>query len=176
MESTLRFARAAASLPGVQLSVVSQDPPHKLPSDLRQELVDFEQVGDAMQSKELLRAVHRLQERRGRIGRLLGILEPLQEPLAEVREQLGIRGMDSRTARNFRDKAHMKELFGAAGIPCARHRLCATEDDALRFAQDVGYPLVGKPPAGAGARSAAPRRRASARRPGPARRRRSSRS
>ena len=59
----------------------------------------------------------------------MGILEPLQEPLAEVRERLQIRGMDSRTSTNFRDKARMKEVFAEADIPCARHRLCASVDE-----------------------------------------------
>jgi biotin carboxylase len=89
----------------------------------------------------------------GAVDRLLGILEPLQEPLAAVREQLRIRGMDAPTARNFRDKARMKDLFGAHDLPCARHRLCATVAEAVEFARQVGYPLVAKPPAGAGAKS-----------------------
>ncbi|HEB53310.1 MAG TPA: ATP-grasp domain-containing protein, partial [bacterium] len=86
---------------------------------------------------------------------LTGVLEPLQEPLAEVRERLQIRGMDAGTAANFRDKARMKEVFAQHGIPCARHRLCASTDEALAFAREVGYPLVGKPPAGAGAKATA---------------------
>ena len=155
MESTLRFARAAAQLPGVQLSVVSQDAPHKLPADLRQRLAGFEQVADAMHADELLRGVHTLQQRHGRVERLIGILEPLQEVLAEVRERLQIRGMDRQTARNFRDKAQMKDLFRAHGVPCARHALCAGAEQALAFAREVGYPLVGKPPAGAGAKATA---------------------
>ena len=35
----------------------------------------------------------------GRVDALLGILETLQEPLAEVRERLDIRGMDREEAR-----------------------------------------------------------------------------
>src|SRR5690606_34718285 len=85
--------------------------------------------------------------------RVLGILEQLQEPLAVVRERCNIRGMDVATSSNFRDKARMKEVFGEASIPCARHRLCASLDAALGFAAEVGYPLVGKPPAGAGAKA-----------------------
>ena len=61
---------------------------------------------------------------------LTGILETLQVPLAQVRERLGISGMDPVTAENFRDKAQMKAVLGAAGIPCARNRRVESADDA----------------------------------------------
>ena len=153
MENTLRFARAVQALPGVKVSVVSQDAAHKLPADFRQGLSGFERVDDAMKAESLLRGVVRLQKSVGPVDRLLGILEPLQEPLAEVRERLQIRGMDVKSAHNFREKAHMKDLFRQHGIPCARHRLCASAEEALQFGRRSGYPLVGKPPAGAGAKA-----------------------
>src|SRR6185503_16262066 len=37
--------------------------------------------------------------------------------------------------------------------PCAKHRLCETAEQCLAFAEAVGFPLVVKPPAGAGARN-----------------------
>jgi hypothetical protein len=57
MENTLRFARAAVALPGVRLSVVTQDPPEKFPADLRQQLAGLQQVKDAMQVADLLEGV-----------------------------------------------------------------------------------------------------------------------
>ena len=80
------------------------------------------------------------------------VLEQLQVPLAQVREHLGIAGMDAATARNFRDKAQMKSVLRAAGVPCARHRLADSGGRSGGFAQEVGFPLVVKPPAGAGAK------------------------
>ena len=155
MENTLRFARATAALPGVQLSVVTQDAPEKFPADFRQLLAGFQRVPDAMSVRDLIAGVQALAQKFGPVERLLGILETLQEALATVREQLHIRGMDAVTARNFRDKARMKDLFAANDLPCARHKLCATTGDAFAFGKQVGYPLVGKPPAGAGAKSTA---------------------
>jgi biotin carboxylase len=61
--------------------------------------------------------------------------------------------MDAATARNFRDKAQMKSVLRAAGVPCARYRLADSADAAAAFAAEVGFPLVVKPPAGAGAKS-----------------------
>lgn len=155
MENTLRFATAVARLPGVKLSVVSQDPAEKFAADFRQQLDGFRQVKDALRTDDLVAAVEELAAELGPVERLLGILEQAQEPLAEVRERLRIRGMDRPTARNFRDKSHMKDLFAAHGVPCARHRLVADAAQATAFAQEVGYPLVGKPPAGAGAKATA---------------------
>ncbi|MBM4060253.1 MAG: ATP-grasp domain-containing protein [Planctomycetes bacterium] len=155
MESTLRFARAVAALPGVRLSVVAQDDAGRFPADFRAQLAGFRQVRDGLCADDLAAAIGSLAQELGPAGRLLGILEPLQEPLAAVRERLRIRGMDAATARNFRDKARMKELFAAHGLPCARHRLCATVDEAVEFARGTGYPVVAKPPAGAGARATA---------------------
>lgn len=155
MESTMRFVRATASLPGVRTAVLSQDPADKLAPEVRQELAAFLQVKDAMDVAQLTDGVRSLARQLGTVDVLLGILEPLQVPLAEVRERLRIRGMDATTARNFREKARMKDVFAAHDIPCARHRLCASAEEALQFARAIGYPLVAKPPAGAGARTTA---------------------
>jgi biotin carboxylase len=73
--------------------------------------------------------------------------------MAYVRDQLGIDGMDTQTALNVRDKSRMKSVLRAAGIPCARHRLVTNASQALEFAEAVGFPLVAKPPAGAGAQA-----------------------
>src|SRR5262249_24373367 len=71
----------------------------------------------------------------------------------EVREQLGIRGMDKQEARNFREKSLMKQVLEEHGLPCARHVLAGSAEEARKFAAEVGFPLVVKPPAGAGARN-----------------------
>src|SRR5690606_14318496 len=108
-ENTLRFARAAADLPDVRLSVVSQDVEARYPAEFLARLASFQQVEDAMDADRLEAGVRAAWQAVGQVDRLLGILEPLQEPLAEVRERLRIRGMDRNTARNFRDKARMKD-------------------------------------------------------------------
>jgi hypothetical protein len=153
METTLRFARCAAELPGVRLGLVSQEPGEVLMRELGGKMQAFERVRDALDPDELQRAVRAIASHfGGRVERLLGVLEQLQEPMALVRERMQIRGMDLSEARNFRDKARMKDTLRASGIPCARHRLCRTREEALAFAGEV-LPLVAKPPAGAGARN-----------------------
>ena len=149
--TTLRFVRAAASLPGVTLGIVSQAPAEKLPPDLREKIDGFARVPDALDAQQLTRAVRSIARQwSGRVDRLLGILEQLQEPLAETREQLGIRGMDVEEAHNFRDKSRMKDALRAADLPCARHGLAESAEQAVAFAKSCGFPLVAKPPSGAG--------------------------
>jgi len=150
-ETTLRFIDATTRLPGVRVLLVSQDPGERLPQGLRARLAAHERVGDGLDPAAILAAIRRAQPRFGRPVRVLGALEQLQVPLAEVREALGVPGLGVETARNFRDKARMKDVLRAAGVPCARHRLVGSADAAAAAADEIGYPLVAKPPAGAGA-------------------------
>lgn len=145
-----RMVEAVASLPGVRLGVITQDPAEKLSPALAPGVAHW-RVDNILDSNQLLWAARELTSRVGPIDRLLGAYEQLQVPLAEVRESLGIAGMRVDVAQRFRDKAEMKDAFRAAGLPCARHSLAETADEAVAFARAIGYPVVIKPPAGAGA-------------------------
>lgn len=145
-----RMVTATASLPNVRLGVVSQDPLDHAPDDVRRATAQHWRVDDVLDPDQLAGAVGAIAERIGAPERLFGAYEQLQVPLAELRERLGIDGLPVETARNFRDKARMKDILRAAGVPCARHALAESADDARAFAEHVGYPVVVKPPAGAG--------------------------
>jgi D-alanine-D-alanine ligase-like ATP-grasp enzyme len=153
LEATTRFVATAAALPGVRLAVITSEPSDRLPPVLRERLDGHWQVDDALDPSQIAAAVTGLSRQMGPVERLIGALEQLQVPLAEVREALGIEGMDVQTALNVRDKARMKSVLRAAGIPCARHQLVAAPEEAVAFANEVGFPLVAKPPAGAGAQA-----------------------
>ena len=152
-ENAKRFIQATANLPDVRLGLISQEPWEHLPPPLRSRVAAHWRVDDTLDPAQLVYAARELSHQLGPIHRLLGAVEQLQVPLAEAREQLGIAGMRVEQARNFRDKARMKTLLRAAGLPCARHRLATSEAEAWSFAEEVGYPLVIKPPAGAAAQS-----------------------
>ncbi|HEX5505593.1 MAG TPA: ATP-grasp domain-containing protein [Thermomicrobiales bacterium] len=144
---------AIVALPDVRLGVLSQAPLEELAPQVRAGVVAHRRVGDLRDAGKIAAAARELADRHGPIHRLFGPQEQLQAPLAEARERLGVAGMGVEAARNFRDKARMKERFRAAGLPCARHRLAASEAEAWRFAEEAGYPLVVKPPAGAAAQA-----------------------
>ena len=153
LDATTRFVEAAARLPGVELALVTCEPEERLPTELRSSLAAHWRIDDALDAGQIAEAVQALGEQLGPVQRLLAVLEQLQVPVAQVREHLGIAGMDAATAQNFRDKAQMKSVLRAAGVPCARHQLADSAAAVAGFAQEVGFPLVVKPPAGAGAKS-----------------------
>lgn len=153
LPATVRFVAAAASLPDVRLGLVSQDPEDRLSDDLRASLAGHYRVADGTDAQQIADATRAMARHLGSVDRIVGMLEQLQVPLGEVRDALGIPGMGAEVAQNFRDKARMKSVFEANGVPCARHRLARSPDEARAAAADLGFPLVVKPPAGAGARA-----------------------
>lgn len=82
--------------------------------------------------------------------RVESLWEPTVLLAARVREMLGLPGMSRDTVLGFRDKVTMRERCAAAGvrIPCTRR--ARTVGEARQAAEEVGFPLVLKPIAGAG--------------------------
>ena len=147
------MVEAIGALPGVQLGVITSDDLHGTAPQTRDAIVQHWRVDDVLDPQQLLQAVHAVSARIGGVERLFGAYEQLQVPLASVREQLGIPGLPVQAALNFRDKARMKDVLRAQKLPCARHALVERYTDAIAFAERVGFPLVVKPQAGAGAQA-----------------------
>lgn len=153
MPATVRFVGAVAALPGVRLGLVTQDRAVRIPPALASLVAVHRRVEDAFEPQLLAAAAREVGRQLGGLDHLLGALEQLQVPLAQARELLGLPGMGVEAAKNFRDKARMKTVLRAAGLPCARHRLAGSAAEARAFAAEVGFPLVVKPPDGAGAKA-----------------------
>jgi biotin carboxylase len=154
LEATMRFLRPALGLPGVRLALIGQEPAERLPAELRTKLAAHYRVDDAMQVDQLLAAVrHVARGWNGNVSRIVAILEQLQVPVAQVREKLGLPGLSVEAALNFREKSRMKNVLRAHDLPCARHRLCTSDREAFAFGESSGFPIVVKPPAGAGAKN-----------------------
>jgi biotin carboxylase len=150
LDTTMRFARAAASLPNVRLLGIMQEPAR---GDDASMFVDVIQVRDGLDTRQLLEAANLLRKRHGELHRIIGILEVLQVQLGELRQALGVPGATAATADLFRDKARMKDELRRHGLPCARHRLLRGWGDAEDFVSNVGLPIVLKPPAGMGCKA-----------------------
>ncbi|MFM8980451.1 MAG: acetyl-CoA carboxylase biotin carboxylase subunit family protein [Planctomycetia bacterium] len=138
MEATLRFVRAVQRLPGVRLGLVTQEPLERVPAHVRADLAGHWRVDDALDAGQLVAGVQGLAGQMGGVDRLVGTLEQAQVPLAGARAQLGLPGLSVEAAHNFRDKARMKDLLRAAGLPCARHALAHSASEAWAFASRVG--------------------------------------
>lgn len=154
LETTLRFVEVAARLPGVRVGLLSQDPLSRVPEQIRRRLVAFERVSNGLDPGNIVRGARALEDALGgRVERLVGALEQLQVPIAIARAELGVPGLSVEAARNFRDKSLMKTVLAKAGLPCAKHALARTRDEVWAFAREIGFPVVLKPPAGAGGRN-----------------------
>lgn len=151
LPATLRFVHAVVSLRGARVALITQDPLSRLPGAIRRGLAGHYQVADAMNAGHLAGAVEFLARKMGGVDRLFGPLEQLQVQLGQVRDHFRITGMGEQAAKNFRDKGRMKDVLRRGGLPCARHATVRSLGEAREFVARVGYPVVVKPPEGAGA-------------------------
>ncbi|RKY18803.1 MAG: hypothetical protein DRQ55_12390 [Planctomycetota bacterium] len=151
-ETSLRFLRGALSLPDTAVTLLSQSPLEQFEPEVRQRLCSHWQVADALDGEQLAQAVRGIELQTGRrVERLVGVLEQLQEPMAEARAALGLPGLGRQAARWLRDKSEMKDRLRACGLPCARSVLASDAAEARAALKHTGLPVVVKPPAGAGA-------------------------
>lgn len=150
-DPTLRFLRATAKLDDIRLLGVVHTPPHDEAD--RNLFDDFVRVTEPMSLSDTIEGVEVLKRRHGEPYRIIGILEAMMVQLAETRAHHKVKGTSVKTATLFREKADMKDALRAAGLPVAKHRLIKSESDARGFAEEVGFPMVMKPPAGMGSRS-----------------------
>lgn len=151
MDATERFISAAASVPDARVGLVSCDPVSRLDPELRKRLAAHYAVKD-ISTDQLQAGVAAIGSQFGSIDCLMGMLEQIQVPLGKIRDRLGIQGMGAAASNNFRDKAQMKSVLREAGLPCAAHVRIESLEDATAFAEAVGFPLIVKPPDGAGAK------------------------
>lgn len=153
LENTNRYVSAFAGLDGVTLSIVSSDPEAALPSALRPKVAGHYRVDQCLDAGALATAVRAIARGVGRVDRLAGVLEQLQTPLAAARDELGIEGIGSDVARNFRDKDRMKEVLRGHGLPVARSALVGSPKGLRATIEQLGFPVIVKPPSGVGARA-----------------------
>ena len=144
-----QFVRALAAV-GARVIGIGERPLSALDDELKSWLTEYVQIGSVVHEPSLLDAVRHVQ-RQVWVDRLEATVEAHIMPAAKVREACGIPGTSVRTAWLCRDKPSMKEALRAAGIPCAQSASIDNPRAAHEFAQAVGYPLIFKPRAGAGA-------------------------
>jgi biotin carboxylase len=70
---------------------------------------------------------------------------------ARIRESFGLPGLSVAQTVPFRDKERMKQAIDAAGIRTPRHAAATSVHGVWEAAERIGYPLIVKPIAGAGA-------------------------
>ena len=87
-------------------------------------------------------------------GRNVDLVETLWEPTvllaARLREAIGAPGLTVEQTVPFRDKGRMKEVVDAAGIRTPRSARATTVAGCREAVEQIGYPAIIKPIAGAG--------------------------
>ncbi len=135
---------------GAEVSAVGEAPMEALGPELLGWLTSYEQVGSVCDETELARVVREVHEERP-VDRLEATVEAHILPVARVREAAGIPGTSVKTAYLCRDKPAMKDALREAGVATAQSIGADDEGEILDFARSVGFPLVVKPRAAAGA-------------------------
>jgi biotin carboxylase len=143
-----QYTRGLAEV-GVDVYGVGDTPVQALPTSLKAHLHDYLQVPRILDDADVVERVHNWM--RGReVDRVLANWEVMVLTAARLRERFGVPGMTVDTVNGFRDKQIMKERVAAAGLRVPRAVRVRTIAESRAAAEQIGYPLIIKPIAGAG--------------------------
>ena len=143
------FVRALHSA-GAFVIGVGDRPYDWLDGELKGWLGAYQQIKSVTDEGALEWAVRHFQGQMW-IDRLEVAIEAHVMPAAHVRERCGIPGVSARTAYLCRDKVAMKEVLRKAGVPTAASAGISSVREAVEFVEAVGFPVILKPRAAAGA-------------------------
>jgi hypothetical protein len=141
------FTRALAGV-GARVIGVGDQPAHALPDEARRSLAHYEHVNLADEGA-VLDALRGL-SRHASIDQVECLWEPYMMLAARIREAFGLPGMTVEQTVPFRDKEQMKRTLDAAGIRTPWHVSVRTVAGVWEAAEQIGYPIIVKPIAGAG--------------------------
>lgn len=122
-----------------------------LNEDLKNNLTEYYKVENMEDYDQLLRAVGFYTHKYGKIDRINSHNEHWLELEAKLRTDFNIYGIKLDHIQDIKLKSRMKQKFIEAGVSVAKGRLVKEEQEALKFADEVGYPIIAKPDNGVGA-------------------------
>ena len=143
------FVRGLAEA-GATVIGIGERPVDHLDQDLRDWMFHYQQIDNVTDVGALVEAV-RFAQSKVWIDALESTIESHTMAAAQAREACGIPGTSVRTAYLCRDKPSMKQVLREAGIPTAQSTAASNAAEVRAFAETVGYPLILKPRAAAGA-------------------------
>lgn len=143
-----QYTRGLAEV-GVDVYGVGDAPASSLPASLKRHLHDYLHVPRILDEADVIERVTAWL--RGReVDRVLANWEIMVLTAARLRERFGVPGMTVDTVQGFRDKQLMKERVAAAGLRVPRSLRVRTVAETRAAAEQIGFPLIVKPIAGAG--------------------------
>jgi biotin carboxylase len=144
----LEYTRGLSEV-GATVYGVGDTPRAALPPAVRPYLHDYLTVPRIMDEDDVMDRVTAWLRGKS-IDRVVSNWEPLVILAARLRERWGMPGMSVDAVTGFRDKQLMKERVAAAGLRVPKSRRAKAEREILAAAEELGYPLIIKPIAGAG--------------------------
>jgi biotin carboxylase len=144
----VQFTRGLAEV-GAEVYGVGDAAKASLSPLLKASMHDYLQVPRIMDEDDVIDRVTAWMRGRS-VDRVVANWEPVTILAARIRERWGMPGMSVDTVRAFRDKQIMKERVAAAGLRVPRSVRVRTEREIRDAVEEIGYPLVLKPIAGAG--------------------------
>lgn len=143
------FVRALKEV-GAKVSGIGDRPAEHMPEEVKQMLDAYYQISNVTDTQALLECVRYIQSL-GWVDKLEATIEAHMLAAAEVREAASIPGMSFDQTWICRDKTTMKQFMQDRDIPCAAFASADNPQQVKEFAERVGYPIIIKPRAGAGA-------------------------
>ncbi len=139
---------------GLRVLGIGDCPYDQLKQELRDSLYEYFKVNSLENYEEVFRAVAYFTYKYGKIDWLESNNEYWLERDAKLRTEFHITtGFQEEEMRSVKCKSAMKAYYEKAGIPVARYHIVEGYEDAVAFANKVGYPVVVKPDNGVGASS-----------------------
>ena len=137
---------------GMRVLGIGDCPYDLLKQELRDSLDEYYKVNDLGNYDEVFRAVAFFTYKYGKIDWLESNNEFWLERDAKLRTEFHITtGFQQDQMDSVKRKSAMKAFYTKAGIPTARYHIVEGYEDAVAFANEVGYPVVVKPDNGVGA-------------------------
>ena len=137
---------------GMRVLGIGDCPYDDLIQELRESLDEYYKVSTLENYDEVFKAVAFFSFKYGKIDWLESNNEYWLMRDAHLRTEFNITtGPKDDDIGKIKYKSAMKEYYAKAGIPTARYHLVEGLEDALEFANMVGYPVVVKPDNGVGA-------------------------
>ncbi len=136
---------------GVQVLGLGDEAYEQLRPELRSALAKYYRVEDLHNYDQLMRGCGYFVHRYGRLDRVDSHTEYWLETEACLRTDFNIPGPKLSDLEAIKRKSRMKRIFENAGVAVARGEVVHNLEEARRFLDTVGYPVVAKPDIGVGA-------------------------
>jgi len=138
---------------GVNVLGIADAPYDSLSQELKDSLTEYYRVDNMEDYNQMFKAVAFLSFKYGKIDWIESNNEYWLEQDARLRTDFNVTtGIQTDRIAFIKEKSEMKKIYIEGGIPTARQVQCSKGQYAAEaFAEEVGYPLIGKPDIGVGA-------------------------